>query len=160
MVMEDMIAMFMIGFGVGGFSFYGLYLHDERSKRKERQRLADQMIAEREEEKAREYFQRSTDRRPLLRRPPDPRLADGRRVGPRLQRSRSRACASDRQGADRYFRRPPTRIVWDDLQPLRAGRQPRSRCGQRTRYHRLGLHRRDHRYDGQPGDQALPNRGW
>ena len=56
--MEDMIAMFMIGFGVGGFSFYGLYLHDERSKRKERQRQADRLLAEREEEKVREYFQR------------------------------------------------------------------------------------------------------
>lgn len=56
--MEDMLAMFMIGFSVGGFSFYGLYLYDERSKRKERQHLDDQMIAEREEEKVREYFQR------------------------------------------------------------------------------------------------------
>ena len=56
--MEDMIAMFLIGFGVGGFSFYGLYLHDERSKRKERQRQADRLIAEREEAKVREYFQR------------------------------------------------------------------------------------------------------
>src|SRR5699024_1821099 len=121
MVMEDMIAMFMIGFGVGGFSFYGLYLHDERSKRKERQRLADQMIAEREEEKVREYFQRCSHRRPLLWDAPDPRLSDGRRLGPLLQRSCSRACASDRQGADGYFRRPPSRIVWDDLQPLRAG---------------------------------------
>lgn len=58
MVMEDMLAMFMIGFSVGGFSFYGLYLYDERSKRKERQHLDDQMIAERGEEKIREYFQR------------------------------------------------------------------------------------------------------
>ena len=56
--MEDMLAMFMIGFSAGGFLFYGVYLHDERSKRKERQRLADQMIAEREEAKVREYFQR------------------------------------------------------------------------------------------------------
>ena len=58
MVMEDMLAMFMIGFSAGGFLFYGVYLHDERSKRKERQRQADRLIAEREEERVREYFQR------------------------------------------------------------------------------------------------------